>query len=79
MYNAVKTYDILATSWNILHNYFHGSIKLFLDNKIIPLFNNKIVSFPRAWNTILLLNASKIRFELGALVSYASDTQCCRG
>jgi len=31
MSNIVKNFDILATSLSILHNYFDGLIKLFLD------------------------------------------------
>jgi len=31
MSNAAKYYDILATSLSILHNYFNGPTKLFLD------------------------------------------------
>jgi len=29
MSNAAKNFDILATSLNVLHNYFDSSIKLF--------------------------------------------------
>ena len=31
MRNIAKSFDILAISLNILHNYFDGPIKLFLD------------------------------------------------
>jgi len=31
MSNATKSFDILATSLNVLHNYFDSSIKLFSD------------------------------------------------
>jgi len=31
MSNVAKNVDILATSLSVLHNYFDGSTKLFLD------------------------------------------------
>jgi len=48
MSDAAKNFDILAISWSVLHNYFYGLIKLFLD-----LYLAKFLYFRK---TILLYN-----------------------
>ena len=47
MNNAVKSFDILATSLNILHNYFDNPIKSSSDLYLVSFFRyfSKIVLF----------------------------------
>jgi len=45
MSNAAKNFNILATSLNVLYNYFHSSIKLFADLYLAKfLFQQNVLS-----------------------------------
>jgi len=39
MSHVAKNFDILATSLDILHNYFNGLTKLFLDPYVLKFLN----------------------------------------
>jgi len=43
--NAVKSFDILAISLCVLHNYFDGSTKLFLDQFLAKFSGTLTKSF----------------------------------
>jgi len=45
MNNATKSFDILATGLDNLHNYFDGSTKLFLLSKFISTIKVKFLIF----------------------------------
>jgi len=45
MSNAAKNFDILATSLNILYNYFDNPTKLFLNLNLVKFLNTSAKSF----------------------------------
>jgi len=60
--NAAKNFDILATSLNVLHNYFDSSIKLF-SNLYLPKFRDfsKVLSVLCLINELIFVNKGLYR------------------
>jgi len=42
--NVIKKFDILATSLNVLHNYFNSLIQLFSELYLIRYFSKTVLS-----------------------------------
>jgi len=42
--NVTKKFDILATSLNVLHNYFNSLIKLFSELYLVRYFSKTVLS-----------------------------------
>jgi len=45
MSDAAKNFDLLATNFNVLYNYFDNSIKLFSDLYLVEFLDNLAKSF----------------------------------
>jgi len=45
MSNAAKNFDLLATNFNVLYNYFDNSIKLYSDLYLVEFLDTLAKSF----------------------------------